>query len=80
MQTGLLSYDGAVGRATYYKELKRRLLGCCSVGFLGFDDNLDFIIRQPGLQLFSVLLPFHLAIDRLFCGKKKTKNKKPAHL
>lgn len=62
MQTGLLSYDGAVGRATYYKELKRRLLGCCSVGFLGFDDNLDFIIRQPGLQLFSVLLPFHLAI------------------
>lgn len=66
-----LSYDGAVGRATYYKELKRRLLGCCSVGFLGFDDDLDFVIRQPGLQLFSVLLPLHLAIWSPLLQKKK---------
>lgn len=66
-----LSYVGAVGRATYYKELKRRLLGCCSVGFLGFDDDLDFVIRQPGLQLFSVLLPLHLAIWSPLLQKKK---------
>lgn len=65
-----LMYDKAAGRMTYDKELKSRLLGCCSVSFLGFDNNLDFIVWQPGLQLFSVLLSLHLAIRSSLLDKK----------
>ncbi len=60
--TQILLYEGVVDWTTYNKELESRLLGCCSVGFLGFDDNLDLIIWQPGLQLFSVFLSLHLPI------------------
>lgn len=63
-----LMCDRAAGRMTYDKELKSRLLGCC--GFLGFDNNLDFIVWQPGLQLFSVLLSLHLAIRSSLLDKE----------
>lgn len=54
------------GWATYDKELQSRLPGCCRVGFLGFDNNFDIVIRQPGLQLFGVLLSLHLAVGSSF--------------
>lgn len=63
---------GVVGRTTYYKELNSRL-GRCSVGLLGFDDNLDLVIRQSGLQLFGVFLPLHLAIGSPLLGKPREK-------
>lgn len=58
--------DEAPVRATHYKELKSRLLGRCRVAFLGFDNHLDVVIRQPGLQLFRVFLPLHLPIRSSF--------------
>lgn len=54
------------GWATYDKELQSRLPGCCGVGFLGFDNNFDIVIRQPGLQLFGVLLSLHLPVGSSF--------------
>lgn len=53
---------------THYEELKRRRLGR---GFLGLGEGFDVLVRQPGLQLLGVLLPFHLSIRSPLLEKKK---------
>ena len=55
--------EGGEGQGrTHYKQLHAGVFPCCSAGLLGFHDDLDLLVRHPGLQLFRVLLSLDLAV------------------